>query len=37
MLQKRTPYEKEWEKYIKKEQKYLEKQAVKKESFLNQN
>ena len=36
MLQKRTPYEKEWEKYIKKEQKYLEKQAVKKESFLNQ-
>ena len=36
MLQKRTPYEKEWEKYIKKEQKYLEKQAVKKESLLNQ-
>ena len=36
MFQKKTPYEKEWEKFIKKEKKYLEKQINKKESFLNQ-
>ena len=36
MFQKKTPYEKEWEKFIKKENKYLEKQLNKKESFLNQ-
>lgn len=26
MLQKKTPYQKEWKKYVKKENKYLEKQ-----------
>ena len=36
MFQKKTPYQQEWEKYIKKETKYLEKQLNKKESFLNQ-
>ena len=36
MFQKKTPHQKEWEKYIKKENKYLEKQQTKKESFLNQ-
>ena len=36
MFQKKTPYQKEWEKFIKKESKYLEKQYAKKESFLNQ-
>ena len=36
MFQKKTPYQKEWEKFIKKENKYLEKQLNKKESFLNQ-
>ncbi len=36
MFQKKTPYEKEWEKFIKKENKYLEKQLNRKESFLNQ-
>lgn len=36
MFQKKTPYQKEWEKFIKKEQKYIEKQKEKKESFLNQ-
>ena len=36
MFQRKSPYEKEWEKYIKKETKYLEKQLNKKESFLNQ-
>lgn len=36
MFQKKTAHQKEWEKYIKKETKYLEKQQTKKESFLNQ-
>ena len=36
MFQKKTPHQREWEKYIKKETKYLEKQLNKKESFLNQ-
>jgi len=36
MFQKKTPYQKEWEKFVKKENKYLEKQLNKKESFLNQ-
>lgn len=36
MFQKKTAYQKEWEKFIKKESKYLEKQYAKKESFLNQ-
>ena len=36
MFQKKTPYQREWEKYVKKETKYLEKQLNKKESFLNQ-
>lgn len=36
MFQKKTPYEKEWDKFIKKETKFLEKQQEKKESFLNQ-
>ena len=36
MFQKKTPYQKEWEKFVKKEQKYLDKQKEKKESFLNQ-
>lgn len=36
MFQKKTPYQKEWERYIKKEKKYLEKQQTKKESILNQ-
>ena len=36
MFQKKTPYQKEWEKFIKKENKYLKKQLNKKESFLNQ-
>lgn len=36
MFQRKTPYQKEWEKFIKKEQKYIEKQKGKKESFLNQ-
>lgn len=36
MFQKKTPCQKEWEKFIKKESKYLEKQQNKKESFLNQ-
>ena len=36
MFQKKAPHQREWEKYIKKETKYLEKQLNKKESFLNQ-
>jgi len=36
MFHKKTPYQKEWEKFIKKETKYMEKQQTKKESFLNQ-
>lgn len=36
MFQKKTPYQKEWDKFIKKETKYLEKQLDKKESFFNQ-
>lgn len=36
MFPKRTPHQKEWEKFIKKEQKYLDKQKEKKESILNQ-
>jgi len=36
MFQKKTPYQKEWEKFVKREQKYLDKQKEKKESFLNQ-
>lgn len=36
MFERKTPYQKEWEKFSKKEQKYLEKQMTKKESFLNQ-
>lgn len=36
MFQKKTAYQKEWEKFIKKENKYLERQLTKKESFLNQ-
>lgn len=36
MLRKKTAYQKEWEKFVKKESKYLEKQFTKKESFLNQ-
>ena len=36
MFQKKTPYQKEWDKYIKKEARYLEKQLTKKESVLNQ-
>ena len=36
MFQKKTPYQKEWEKFVKKEKKYLEKLLNKKESFLNQ-
>ena len=36
MFQKKTPYQKEWDKFIKKESKYLEKQLTKKESVLNQ-
>lgn len=36
MFLKKTPHQKEWEKFIKKEQKYLDKQKEKKESFLNQ-
>ena len=36
MFQKKTPHQREWGKYIKKETKYLEKQLNKKESFLNQ-
>lgn len=36
MWQKKTPYQKEWEKFAKKENKYLEKKQVQKDSFLNQ-
>lgn len=36
MFQKKTAYQKEWEKFIKKENKYLERQQTKNESFLNQ-
>lgn len=36
MFPKKTPHQKEWEKFIKKEQKYLDKQKEKKESILNQ-
>ena len=36
MFQKKTPLQKEWEKYRKKENKYLEKQKNKKDSFINQ-
>ena len=36
MFQKKTSYQKEWEKFVKKEKKYLEKQFNKKNSFLNQ-
>lgn len=36
MFLKKTPHQKEWEKFVKKEQKYLDKQKEKKESFLNQ-
>ena len=36
MFQKKTPHQKEWEKFLKKEEKYLEKQQTKKESILNQ-
>ena len=36
MFGKKTAYQKEWEKYIKKENKYLQKKQEKKESFLNQ-
>lgn len=36
MFQKKTPFEKEWDKFIKKETKFLEKQQEKKESLLNQ-
>ena len=36
MFQKKTSYQKEWEKFIKKENKYLEKQFNRKNSFLNQ-
>ena len=36
MFQKKTPHQKEWEKFLKKEEKYLEKQQIKKESILNQ-
>lgn len=36
MFIKKTPHQKEWDKYIKKEAKYLEKQMTKKESILNQ-
>lgn len=36
MFQRKTPYQKEWDKYIKKEARYLEKQQTKKESILNQ-
>ena len=36
MFRKKTPYQKEWEKFVKKENKYLEKQRNKKESFINQ-
>ena len=36
MSPKKTPYQKEWEKFVKKEKKYLEIQQVKKESILNQ-
>lgn len=36
MFLKKTPHQKEWEKFIKKEQKYLDKQKEKKESILNQ-
>lgn len=36
MFQKKTSYQKEWEKFVKKENKYLEKQRNKKESFINQ-
>lgn len=34
-FQKKTPWEKEWELLEKKEKKYLEKRAEKKESALN--
>lgn len=36
MFQKKTPHQREWEKFLNKEKKYLEKQLNKKESFLNQ-
>lgn len=36
MSPKKTPYQKEWEKFVKKEKKYLDKQKEKKESILNQ-
>lgn len=36
MFGKKTAYQKEWEKFIKKENKYLHKKQEKKESFLNQ-
>lgn len=36
MFRKKTPHQKEWDKYIKKETKYIEKQQTKKESVLNQ-
>ena len=36
MFSKKTPHQKEWENFIKKEQRYLDKQKEKKESFLNQ-
>ncbi|MBR3602738.1 MAG: EcsC family protein [Lachnospiraceae bacterium] len=36
MFIKKTPHQKEWDKYIKKEAKYLEKQMTQKESILNQ-
>ena len=36
MFQKKTSYQKEWERFVKKEKKYLEKQFHRKNSFLNQ-
>lgn len=36
MFQKKTPHQKEWERFVKKEDKYLERQLNKKDSFLNQ-
>lgn len=36
MFLKKTLHQKEWENFIKKEQKYLNKQKEKKESFINQ-
>lgn len=36
MFQKKTLQQKEWEKFVRKENKYLEKQVNRKESFLNQ-